>query len=45
MNDSSLSIPSSSSKQLRDNDDEPDLQEVHMSEARICQMIRMRINE
>ena len=44
MNDSSLSKQSSSSKQLSDNDDEPDFQEVLISEALIHQMIRMRIN-
>ena len=42
---SSLSKSSSSSKQLSDNDDEPDLQEALISEARIRQMIRMRINK
>ena len=36
MNDLSISKPSSSSKQLSDNDDEPNLQEVLLSEARIC---------
>ena len=42
---SSLSKSSSSSKQLSDNGDEPDLQEALISEARIRQMIRMRINK
>ena len=36
MNGSSLSEPSLSSKQCSDNDDEPDLREVLMSEACIC---------
>ena len=45
MNDSSLSEPSLSSKQSSDNDDEPDLQEVLISEAHIHQMIKIRINE
>ena len=45
MNDSSLSKPTLSSKQLGDNDDEPDLQEALVFGAHICQMIRMRINK
>ena len=44
MNDSSLAKPSSSSKDLSNNDDEPDSQEVLISEASICQMIRIRLN-
>ena len=36
MNTSSLSKPSSASKHLSGNDDEPDLQEVLISEACIC---------
>ena len=43
MNGSSPSKPSLSSKQLSDNDDEPDLQGVLISEACICRMIRIRI--
>ena len=45
MNGSSQSKPSLSSKQLSNNDDEPYLQEVLISEACICQMNRMRINK
>ena len=45
MNGASVSESSSSSKQLSDNDDEPDLLEVLKSEASICQMLRMRINK
>ena len=42
---SSASEPSLSSKQLSDNDDEPDLQEVLISGSLICQILRMRINK
>ena len=45
MNGSSLSEPSLCSKQMSNNDDEPDLQEVHTSEACISHIIRMRINQ
>ena len=40
MNGSSVSEPSLSSKQLSDNDNEPDLQEVLISEARIRPMLK-----
>ena len=36
MNDSSISKPSLVSKQLSENDGEPDLQEVLISDACIC---------
>ena len=45
MNGSSISEPSLSSKKMSDNDDKPDLREVLMSEALICQILRMRINK
>ena len=45
MNGSSVSEPSLCSKQLSNSDDEPDLQEVLISEAHICRMLRMRINK
>ena len=45
MNDSSATETSSSSKELSDNEDEPDLQEVLKSENLIRQMIRIRINK
>ena len=45
MNGSSCPEPSLSSKQLSDNEDEPDLQEVLISEARIRRLLRMRINK
>ena len=45
MNSSSVSESSFSSKQLSDNEDKPDLQQVLISEACICRMLRMRINK
>ena len=45
MNGSSQSKPSLSSKKLSDNEDKPILQQVLISEACICQMLRMRINK
>ena len=45
MNDSSEPEPSLSSKKLSDNEDKPDLHQVLISEARIHQMLRMRINK
>ena len=45
MNGSSVSEPSLCSKQLSDNDGEPDLQAVLISEAYICRMLRMRVNK
>ena len=45
MNGLSISEPSLLTKQLSDNDDEHDLQEVLISEACICQILRMRINK
>ena len=45
MNGLSVSESSLSSKQLSDNDDEPDSQEVLISEANIRRMLRMRINK
>ena len=45
MNDSSEPEPSLSSKKLSDNEDEPDLHQVLISEARICRLLRMRINK
>ena len=45
MNGSSHPEPSLSSKQLSDNEDEPDLQKVLISEARIRRLLRMRINK
>ena len=45
MDGSSVSEPSLFSKQLSDNDDEPDLHEGIISEACICWMIIIRINK
>ena len=45
MNGSSQPEPSLPPKQLSDNEDEPDLQQVLISEARIRRMLRMRINK
>ena len=45
MNVSSVSESSLSSKQLSDNVNEPDLQELLISEACICRLLRIRIDK
>ena len=45
MNGSSQPEPSLCPKKLSDSEDEPDLQKVLISEARIRRLLRMRINK
>ena len=45
MSGSSQPEPSSCPKQMSDSEDEPDLEQVLISEARIRRMLRMRINK